>query len=261
MIKFFRKIRQGLLTEKKFSKYLLYAIGEIILVVVGILIALSINNWNEEKKLIDREIGYLNELSGEFKANKIILEDFLSQLNNSLADSENLLSIKNSDTIRLNDFEIIYSIETVGWATNINFTKNVWNDIYSTGNAMIFNDLLLQDRMSSFYARANYYETLIAELDNYKKNYRNISKYIMDANLRIELADKVISQDTTSNFKTDNDLEVILEKFKSNKRIDGELADIIMLTKAATVVGQSINERLGITISLIDKQINKITKG
>ncbi|WP_298498219.1 DUF6090 family protein [uncultured Algibacter sp.] len=50
MIKFFRKIRQKMLTENKFSKYLLYAIGEIILVVIGILIALQINNWNEEQK-------------------------------------------------------------------------------------------------------------------------------------------------------------------------------------------------------------------
>jgi hypothetical protein len=54
MIKFFRKIRQNLLVENRFNKpaspagrYLLYAIGEIILVVIGILIALQINNWNE----------------------------------------------------------------------------------------------------------------------------------------------------------------------------------------------------------------------
>ena len=50
MIKFFRKIRQHLLSEKKFSRYLIYAVGEIVLVVIGILIALSINNQNEEKK-------------------------------------------------------------------------------------------------------------------------------------------------------------------------------------------------------------------
>ncbi len=49
MIKFFRKIRQRLLTENKFSKYLLYAVGEIILVIIGILFALQINNWNNEK--------------------------------------------------------------------------------------------------------------------------------------------------------------------------------------------------------------------
>ena len=49
MIKFFRKIRQRLLTENKFSKYLIYAIGEIILVVIGILIALQINTWNDKR--------------------------------------------------------------------------------------------------------------------------------------------------------------------------------------------------------------------
>ncbi|MGB5275065.1 MAG: DUF6090 family protein, partial [Flavobacteriaceae bacterium] len=49
MIKFFRHIRQQLLTENKFSKYLLYAIGEIILVVIGILIALQLNNLNEKR--------------------------------------------------------------------------------------------------------------------------------------------------------------------------------------------------------------------
>lgn len=63
MIKFFRHIRQRLLTENKISKYLLYAIGEIILVVIGILIALQVNNWREEQQdikdfnLIIKEIG------------------------------------------------------------------------------------------------------------------------------------------------------------------------------------------------------------
>ena len=50
MIKFFRKIRQKMLTENKFNKYLIYAFGEIVLVVIGILIALQINTWNENKK-------------------------------------------------------------------------------------------------------------------------------------------------------------------------------------------------------------------
>jgi sensor domain CHASE-containing protein len=49
MLRFFRQIRQRLLTDNKFSKYLLYAVGEILLVVIGILIALQINNWNEER--------------------------------------------------------------------------------------------------------------------------------------------------------------------------------------------------------------------
>jgi len=62
MIKFFRKIRQKLLAENRFSKYLLYAIGEIILVMIGILLALQVNNWNEEKKSKANEVKLLKEL-------------------------------------------------------------------------------------------------------------------------------------------------------------------------------------------------------
>jgi hypothetical protein len=54
MLKFFKHIRQRLLSENKFSKYLLYAIGEILHVVIGILIVLSVNNWNAQKSNDER---------------------------------------------------------------------------------------------------------------------------------------------------------------------------------------------------------------
>ncbi|MGB5269500.1 MAG: DUF6090 family protein, partial [Eudoraea sp.] len=69
MIKFFRKIRQRLVSENKFSKYLIYAFGEIILVVIGILIALQINNWNEERKDRRLEKEYIARLKGEMLKN------------------------------------------------------------------------------------------------------------------------------------------------------------------------------------------------
>ncbi len=62
MIKFFRKIRRNLLSDGKTGKYLKYAIGEIILVVIGILIALQINNWNNTIKQGKLERKYLTEL-------------------------------------------------------------------------------------------------------------------------------------------------------------------------------------------------------
>jgi hypothetical protein len=62
MIKFFRKIRQKLLTENKISKYLIYAIGEIILVVIGIMIALSINNANDIENKRQKELTLLTEM-------------------------------------------------------------------------------------------------------------------------------------------------------------------------------------------------------
>ena len=63
MIKFFRKIRQNLLMENKTGKYFKYALGEIILVVIGILIALQVNNWNEGEKLRKTQNAYLKQLA------------------------------------------------------------------------------------------------------------------------------------------------------------------------------------------------------
>ena len=68
MIKFFRRIRQNLVSENKFSKYLLYAVGEIVLVVIGILIALQINNWNEESKKQDVIKSQLQNLMTSLKS-------------------------------------------------------------------------------------------------------------------------------------------------------------------------------------------------
>lgn len=67
MIKFFRKIRQKLLLENKISGYLKYGIGEIFIVVIGILIALSINNWNEGRKARAQELSTMKEIIENLK--------------------------------------------------------------------------------------------------------------------------------------------------------------------------------------------------
>jgi hypothetical protein len=69
MIQFFRRIRKNLEKKNKFSKYLLYGIGEIVLVVIGILIALQINNWNNENYNRDKEIAILSEMARNLKMN------------------------------------------------------------------------------------------------------------------------------------------------------------------------------------------------
>ncbi len=68
MIRFFRKIRQQLLSENNFSRYFLYAIGEILLVVIGIYIALQLNNWNENKISTQKEITNLKEIKKNLKS-------------------------------------------------------------------------------------------------------------------------------------------------------------------------------------------------
>lgn len=77
MIKFFRQIRQNLLMENKTGKYLKYAIGEIMLVVIGILIALSINNWNTNRVERITEKEYMQSMLTDLKKDKSVLNSKL----------------------------------------------------------------------------------------------------------------------------------------------------------------------------------------
>ena len=81
MIKLFRNIRQKLIKEGKTTNYLKYAIGEIVLVVIGILIALQINNWNEGRKDLLKEKQLLLNLQGEFKDNLKDLDSIAFEVN------------------------------------------------------------------------------------------------------------------------------------------------------------------------------------
>jgi hypothetical protein len=100
MIKFFRKIRQNLVMENKTSKYFKYAIGEIILVVIGILIALQINNWNEKKQERIKEQAFLKEINLDFKSNKSQLDSIISYNKVSLHAGSRLLEIIGSFNLK-----------------------------------------------------------------------------------------------------------------------------------------------------------------
>jgi hypothetical protein len=77
MIKFFRKIRQNLINEGKTSKYFKYAIGEIVLVVIGILIALQINNWNEHRKQYETLQGIYQIIKEDIAIDIVEIDEFI----------------------------------------------------------------------------------------------------------------------------------------------------------------------------------------
>lgn len=106
MITFFRKIRQNLLMENKTGKpafapgkYFKYAIGEIVLVVIGILIALQINNWNEQRKADRAENKALVALKKEFEQNIERFQFILEQRDSLQADLRAYFDIITDETI------------------------------------------------------------------------------------------------------------------------------------------------------------------
>ncbi|MCB0664686.1 MAG: hypothetical protein KDC80_02640 [Saprospiraceae bacterium] len=99
MIKFFRKIRQKLLSENKFSKYLIYAVGEIILVVIGILIALQINNKNELHKDRIKEIKYLQNIKEDLIINNKKIDNLIERRKRRTQTAHKLIAHIEGDPI------------------------------------------------------------------------------------------------------------------------------------------------------------------
>lgn len=106
MIKFFRRIRQKLLSENKFSQYLLYALGEIFLVVIGILIALSINNWNEGRKNHLSEIQLVNNIVEDLSLDLAHFERSSNELENQLRVVDGMIARALDDNQEL-DYDTI----------------------------------------------------------------------------------------------------------------------------------------------------------
>ena len=94
MIKFFSKIRYSLIEQNKSGKYFKYAIGEIILVVIGVLIALSINNWNENRKNSIKEIQFLEGFKNDLMANKTELNRVIRKAEITSNSSDSILKLK-----------------------------------------------------------------------------------------------------------------------------------------------------------------------
>ena len=179
MFKIFRKIRQNLLRENKVYKYLLYAIGEIILVVIGILIALQINNSNEAWKNRNREISYLENLKVDIKSDSLFQER--SWFKNGLKKIEGLKRARDyyqnrvvpSDTLQfLND------ISYGGIYGTGRFTSNdkTFRELVSTGNISLISDPTIRMRIGDYYLNQEFLTQYAASLQSGYTNYINSIK-------------------------------------------------------------------------------------
>jgi hypothetical protein len=149
MIDFFRKIRQKLLSENKFSKYLIYAIGEIILVVIGILIALQINNANENKKKREFEITILENIQEDIIADKIDCEINQQYINQTLINEQLLLDIllENSSEQKLDSINFA---NTLGVDLITAFHNASFNNLQNNDIGLITNNQLYK-KITRFY--------------------------------------------------------------------------------------------------------------
>jgi hypothetical protein len=161
MINLFRRIRQKLFAENNFGKYLLYVIGEILLVVIGILIALQIDNINEQNKLQSRQAE--------------LLEDLKSDLNETLTGLNGGIHI---DSVALASYRILlqaiennepYSVKIDSACTYLiyfhvpRFTNTTYESIKSQGLDLITNDVLKKQIARLYERQFNYLKEDLTE--------------------------------------------------------------------------------------------------
>lgn len=169
MIKFFRNIRRNMIKENKVTKYLLYAIGEIILVVIGILIALQINNNNEEKQRVKKEYEIMTNLAEDFKSN---LTNLQSSLDTFYPGWITRLQ-KNISHFGLKDEQITKEMRTeIGW-TGYWKTKIIdgsLNSILSSDKLELLRDTKLKNMLTAYPANIDEFKNLETNLEDYVLN-------------------------------------------------------------------------------------------
>jgi hypothetical protein len=178
MIKFFRRVRHKLLSEKKISKYLLYAFGEIFLVVIGILIALQINNWNQNKVKTKKEIFHLENILSSLK------DDLDNQISPCIDKTERQISgfeLLNSgfyeknnishDSIRQLFFQFLGQ-----WDLVLNTVA--FDNLKSTGMDVLSNDTIKTKLLTLYGNNYKYVKNLQADYDKF--HYDGITTLIHD---------------------------------------------------------------------------------
>ena len=172
MITLFRRFRQRLLSENKFSKYLIYALGEIILVVIGILIALQINNWNEVHKSKAIEIQLLKQMKSDLQSNLKDVE-FNLRIQDTAVLSANVLLDHMKSEQPYHDSLTRHFSKTFAW-THIVVNQGAYETVKSKGVDIISNISLRNEILELFEGKLDFvkkYEAIIkSDIEYFRLN-------------------------------------------------------------------------------------------
>jgi len=153
MLKFFRTIRRRLLASGKVRSYTLYAIGEILLVVIGILIALQINNWNQERQNRREELTALTSLRQEFVTNKALFAEMQQLRLAALEEKSEYIQLLKTAEYTYADIVVEHE------HTNANYGAGTTSPAYGVLNSLISSgDITLIEEDELKFALTNWKE-------------------------------------------------------------------------------------------------------
>ena len=164
MITFLRGIRRRMLAEGRLSRYLVYALGEIVLVVVGILIALQINNWNDARKDRVRELSYLQNIREDVGANIKEMDAYLATREQGIAAARRILAHFDGKPIEDASAFNADSISIYNWR-RFYLGDNTYQELIGSGNFALLSNPEIKDGLLDIEAM---YRKLKGEEDHFR---------------------------------------------------------------------------------------------
>lgn len=177
--------------ESKISKYLLYAIGEIALVMIGILLALQVNNWNEERKSNQLELLYLKALKAEIEHNQTLLKSERAKNNSNIEGAKAMAAVTGpkEPVISNHEFGQIAS-KMLNTEIVYDAVVSVMDEMENSGKLGVLNDSDLKQALTewkSLLANAEFQEMSeiypirrkIIELVAQHSNFREITQSML----------------------------------------------------------------------------------
>lgn len=249
MIKLYREIRQKLLTENKFSKYLIYAIGEIVLVVIGILIALTINNWNEQRKTHQQELLLLSQLQLDVNSN---LNEVV-ELNNRLYINKQGID---SLIVRLNkkhyDIMVPVFISQALRKSDFNNASSGYN-LMQSGKASLISDEAVLKPVLSLYE--NDFPDIIARQNDMKESIDFIQSNFVNK-LFVKADNKLnIKFNEFDEVATDLFVPIDYYSLTENVELKNTLIQLGKLVEVRLAYLKKAEDNLNITITLLNSKL------
>lgn len=170
MIKFFRKIRQQLMAEKKTSQYLKYAIGEVVLVVIGILIALSVNNLNLKRLNKNKEKALLEQLAKDIGRAVSDIEYNLSLHDEAISSAQYVL--KHMDSQKPYEDSVGHHISKAFLWSKLVIDLGAFENIKSTGLDIISNVELRNEIVNQMSGKLKFHQHFEGLLGHYSEEFR-----------------------------------------------------------------------------------------
>jgi len=262
MIKFFRHIRKRLLSEGNTGKYLKYAIGEIVLVVIGILIALQINNWNERRKDFAQEQLILRQLQREYISNLNQLDEKILMRNEGLLACNILLNqIDNPQLVNADEFyKSLWQI-----IRDPTFDPIV-NDIIGSEKMRLIQNQELVELLSNWSSEVYQVQELELEYKKFRTEIlfpcllqlgvvRNVNDAVWkDGYTPTEALDKKYNYKFNIN-PTKKKLD--LNKVVADVELEGIVSMVITFNQMTNMQSQTLRERIKRMLSIIEDQIEK----